>query len=77
MIYVKSILSGLAGAVLGAVLMLVLEALASTLLAVWRSRSAGSGGFGFFVTFPTIPMLVFAAAGFVAGFWWVYRKRRV
>ena len=77
MIYVKSVLSGLAGAVLGALLMLGLEAVAFALLAaVGRGlASTGSGGIAWLL-FPTIPLLVFAAAGFVLGFWWTFRKRR-
>jgi hypothetical protein len=78
MIYLKSIAAGLAGAVAGAVLMLVLELVAFALLmAVGRSAGAtGSGGIGAVsVLGPTIPMLVFAVAGFVAGFWLVFRKR--
>jgi hypothetical protein len=78
MIYFKSILAGLVGAVLAALLMLVLEAAAFVLLAsVGRGlASTGSGGIAWML-FPTIPILVFAAAGFVAGFWWTYRKRAV
>ena len=78
MIYIKSLAAGVVGAVLGAVLMLVLEVAAFALLAlVGRGlASTGSGGIGSVsVMGPTIPMLVFATAGFVAGFWLIYRKR--
>jgi hypothetical protein len=75
MIYVKSIVSGVIGAILAAVLMLVLEVAAFALLAFWQRRSQEGGAGGFSVMFPGIPVLVFAAAGFVFGFWWTYRKR--
>ena len=64
MIYARSIVSGVIGAILAAVLMLVLELLAFALLAFWHSRSQGAGAGGFSVVFPGIPVLVFAAAGF-------------
>jgi hypothetical protein len=77
MIYVKSVAAGVVGAVAGAVLMVGLQVLAFVLLAVIRGGAAtGSGSIaGISVLGPTIPMVVFAAAGFVAGFWLVYRRR--
>ena len=75
MIYLKSLAAGLVGAVLGAVLMVALQFGAFAALAAWQNLAQGSGGFGAVMAFPNPPMLVFAAAGFVAGVWLVYRKR--
>ena len=79
MIYLKAIGAGLVGALLGAVLMVILGAIAfAALAALSRGIAAtGSGGIGAIVMRPAIPVLVFAAAGFVAGFWWMYRRQSV
>jgi hypothetical protein len=77
MIYLKSFGAGLVGALLGAILMVMLGAVAFAGLAAFGRGVAatGSGGIGVVVMRPAVPVLVFAAAGFVAGFWWMYRRQ--
>jgi hypothetical protein len=78
--YVKCVLAGVVGALLAAIVMLVLQPLllAASMAAQTRgSTTPGSGGIGFVtMTVPGWPMAVAALAGFVLGFRWMQRRRR-
>jgi hypothetical protein len=73
MIYLKSVAAGVAGSLLAVILLVILEALAFTIAASWQSRTTGSGGIAGVSS--AMPVLIAAVAGFVAGFWWMFRKR--
>ena len=73
MTYFKSLLVGLAGAIVGAVLWLMAEfAIAAVELSRQMASSAGSGGIGAV----TVASYSFAGAlvGFVGGFLWNVRR---
>ena len=69
MIYLKSVLMGVAALVASLILFVAISVL--PVLAQWRN--SGSGGFGFAVDMGPIFWIV-AALIFAAGFWWEFRR---
>jgi hypothetical protein len=73
MIWIKSVLVGLAGAILATVMVLIA-------VIVWmvgvNTGAVGSGGIGF-VAVGIIPIVFLPAiVGFALGFWWTMRRER-
>ena len=69
MIYLKSVLMGVAALVASLILFVAISVL--PVLAGWRN--SGSGGFGFAIDIGPIFWIV-AALIFAAGFWWEFRR---
>ena len=70
MIYLKSVLTGVAAVIMALILFVAISLLPSFL----QLQDAGSGGIGVaFVTFGPIFWMV-AALSFAGGFWWQFRR---
>jgi len=72
MIYLKSVLTGVAAVIMALILFVAISLLPSFL----QLKDAGSGGIGVaFVTFGPVFFIV-AALAFAGGFWWQFRRSR-
>jgi hypothetical protein len=73
MIYLKSVATGVVASLLAVVLLVVLEAAAFAVATSWQSRTTGSGGIAGVSS--AMPIVIAAIAGFIAGFWWMFRRQ--
>jgi hypothetical protein len=74
--YVQSAIAGVAGAVVGMIAGVLLEASIAVITIAWRSRGTGSGGIG--VVSSSIPSAIIAigaVVGFVLAFLWMLRRQ--
>ncbi len=75
--YIKGLGAGLAGAVAGVVILVLVQTLAVAVTLAWQVRAGGSGSGSIGgVSIGLWPgAMIACVGGFAAGFWWQLRRR--